>query len=225
MGAKSTFLNLDVERQKQILDVALLEFTLNDYQNASLSKIISNLGLAKGSFYRYFDSKQDLYVYLLKYTTDFRFDDINELTSHKSLSLYEVILENFRMKISFDKQYPLYSGFAYRVMREPCKDVAYIKAELWQSVLGIIKSILHRFVGEDQLSPVNIDIAAYSILQLQLSIFDFLEIHYQIDFLDNIKKGKPVFSLDDDKLMQVVEGFAVILTNGLIKKMSYDRSK
>jgi AcrR family transcriptional regulator len=218
MEAKSTFLNLDEERQKQILDAALLEFTLNDYQNASLSKIISKLGLAKGSFYRYFDSKQDLYVYLLKYTTDFRFDDINELTSHKSLSLYEVILENFRMKIRFDKQYPLYSGFAYRVMSEPCKDVAYIKVELWQSVLGIIKSILNRFADEDQLNRVDIDIAAYSILQIQLGIFDFLEIHYQIDFLDNIKKGKPVFSLDDDKLMQVVEGFASVLSNGLVKK-------
>ncbi len=36
---------------------------------ASLSRIVKNLSVAKGSFYRYFENKLDLYKYLIDYAT------------------------------------------------------------------------------------------------------------------------------------------------------------
>lgn len=220
--AKKTFLNLDDKRQKEILDIALLEFLMHDYQNASFSQIIKNSGLAKGSFYRYFNSKKDLYIYLLYYTTNYRFDEIDTLTADKSLSLEEIIIENFRMKIEFDKRYPLFSGFTYRVLRETNKEVEHIKTELWKSILDIIQKILFQWLKQNPEINVNVQVASYSILQMQLAIFEYLEIFHQVDFIENIKNRKPVFTIDNNLLMEIVRDFTTIVLHGIINKKHND---
>lgn len=60
-----TFFNLPTEKREQILQVAIDEFADNDYDSASISRIVARAGIAKGSFYQYFADKEDLYVYLL----------------------------------------------------------------------------------------------------------------------------------------------------------------
>ncbi len=65
-----TFFNLPSDKRQLILDLAMEEFAENDYRNASISRLVSRAGIAKGSFYQYFDDKQDLYLYLLKLATD-----------------------------------------------------------------------------------------------------------------------------------------------------------
>jgi len=62
---KQTFLNLPEEKRKTFIAVALDEFANNDYNTASVSKIVEKAGIAKGSLYQYFEDKQDLFLYLL----------------------------------------------------------------------------------------------------------------------------------------------------------------
>ena len=64
MVALKTFKNLPPERQEEIILVSLEEFALHEYETASLSAIISKLDLAKGSFYRYFENKHRLLIYI-----------------------------------------------------------------------------------------------------------------------------------------------------------------
>ena len=45
---------------------AVDEFAQHDYETASISKIVAEVGIAKGSFYQYFEDKLDLYQYLLQ---------------------------------------------------------------------------------------------------------------------------------------------------------------
>lgn len=47
-------------RQKEILDTALHLFFLNGYKNTTVNHIIQEIGIAKGTFYHYFKSKEDL---------------------------------------------------------------------------------------------------------------------------------------------------------------------
>jgi AcrR family transcriptional regulator len=62
---KETFFNLPPERREAIIDVAIDEFAANDFRDVSISRIVSRAGIAKGSFYQYFENKQDIYRYLL----------------------------------------------------------------------------------------------------------------------------------------------------------------
>jgi TetR/AcrR family transcriptional regulator len=62
---KQTFFNLPDDKREQIVQVAIDEFAENDYDNVSISRIVARAGIAKGSFYQYFDGKEDLYGYLI----------------------------------------------------------------------------------------------------------------------------------------------------------------
>ncbi|WP_406542043.1 TetR/AcrR family transcriptional regulator [Clostridium ljungdahlii] len=63
-----TFFNLPKERQKEIIEISIKEFSNHDFDSSSLNRIITNLKIAKGSFYRYFSNKTDLYIFLINYT-------------------------------------------------------------------------------------------------------------------------------------------------------------
>ncbi len=62
---KQTFFNLPDDKRALILELAIEEFAGQNYNNASISRIVERAGIAKGSFYQYFTDKQDLYLYLI----------------------------------------------------------------------------------------------------------------------------------------------------------------
>lgn len=62
---KQTFLNLPEEKRRIIVDAATEEFAEYGLENASTNRIVANSGISKGSFYQYFEDKQDVFMYLL----------------------------------------------------------------------------------------------------------------------------------------------------------------
>jgi len=62
---KQTFLNLPQEKRETILNAAVEEFAQYGLENASTNRIVENSGISKGSFYQYFEDKQDVFMYLL----------------------------------------------------------------------------------------------------------------------------------------------------------------
>ena len=62
---KQTFLNLPEEKRETIMNAAVEEFAEYGLENASTNRIVKNSGIAKGSFYQYFDDKQDVFMHLL----------------------------------------------------------------------------------------------------------------------------------------------------------------
>ncbi|MCB9760330.1 MAG: TetR/AcrR family transcriptional regulator [Alphaproteobacteria bacterium] len=62
---KETFFNLPEDKRERIVQLAIEEFSERPYRQASLSRIVSRAGIAKGSIYQYFDNKADLYGWLL----------------------------------------------------------------------------------------------------------------------------------------------------------------
>lgn len=59
-----TFFNLDKNKQKKLLDVAMEEFSNYSYNEVSINQIIMKAGIPRGSFYMYFKDKDDLFEYL-----------------------------------------------------------------------------------------------------------------------------------------------------------------
>jgi len=67
------FYNLDKNKQKLLLDAAKHEFSENFYEDASINKIIKEINMPRGSFYLYFENKEDLYLYILElYLKEFK---------------------------------------------------------------------------------------------------------------------------------------------------------
>ena len=62
--ALSHFLKLKVEKQDSILQAALDEFSEYGYELASTNRIVERAGIAKGTLFKYFSSKEELFLYV-----------------------------------------------------------------------------------------------------------------------------------------------------------------
>ncbi|MCA9716410.1 MAG: TetR/AcrR family transcriptional regulator [Myxococcales bacterium] len=63
---RATFFNLPADKRQRIIEVALEEFAERPYDQASISRVVSRLGIAKGSLYQYFDGKRELFTWLVE---------------------------------------------------------------------------------------------------------------------------------------------------------------
>jgi len=60
------FHKLDSAIQQRILEAAAVEFAANGFHDASYNHIIAASGVSKGSFYYYFDDKEDLFFTIME---------------------------------------------------------------------------------------------------------------------------------------------------------------
>lgn len=61
----STFLKLQPEKQEKLLEAATREFSTRPFGEASINQMIKEAGIPRGSFYMYFQGKEDLFRYLM----------------------------------------------------------------------------------------------------------------------------------------------------------------
>ena len=216
---KKTFNNLSSERQSEILEVAYREFILNDYQSASLSNIIKKLSLAKGSFYRYFNSKKELYFYLLEKSTRERCDTLDKRLHDPEIDLYQLMIINWQDKIEFERQHPLESAFQYRVFRERYnEDLGDMEIQMKREIMQKIKQIITTRFSEDIRSDMELDLIAYHIIQAQVGMYDYLAIRFGDDLLENIRTGKPLYSLHKTEFEKLIGDFSKLIRNGISNK-------
>ena len=59
---KPTFDNIPEEKRQRILKVATNEFASYGFENTSIERIAKKADISVGSIYRYFDSKEDMFI-------------------------------------------------------------------------------------------------------------------------------------------------------------------
>ena len=64
--AYTTVLKLKEEKKQAILEAAVHEFSRVPYSSASINQIIKEADISRGSFYTYFEDKDDLMRYMLR---------------------------------------------------------------------------------------------------------------------------------------------------------------
>lgn len=216
--AEKTFKNLKPERQEDILLASFREFALKGYQNASLSEIIKTLGLAKGSFYRYFKSKKLLYAYLIEEASRRRLTKLDDLINDPNADFFHLIKQNFIDKSEFDKKHPLIGAFLYKIMHEKDNsEVSDIIKSLYKTIIEQTKKILAIPRFKSQLNIVDPTMVAFQIFHTQLWLYDYVAFKYNINFDKNIIKNRPVMDLNTNELLEVIDRAVKMLRNGISK--------
>lgn len=210
-------MNLDEKRQKEIIDTCLKEFALRDYAEVSLSKIIEKLGLAKGSFYRYFASKRDLYEYLIAYAKKLNVSLFEKTLKDPGDDILQAWSRFYAEAARLDNEYPVFGGFGYKVSQERHNvvlgDVA-LKSKM--KGLKVLRGIFEEQQKKGNIrEDLDVDLMIYTLLQVQEGVMDYLALKYKVDYKKNIEKGKPLFSIPEDTLKKELEGFACILREGI----------
>ena len=89
----STFLNLPAEKQEKLLEAATREFSHRPFNEASINQIIKEAGIPRGSFYMYFQDKEDLFRYLLKGYVDQLFMLLEEFLLRNGGDIFQALLD------------------------------------------------------------------------------------------------------------------------------------
>lgn len=67
---RSTFFNIPIEKQRRICLAAQHEFISHSFSDASINGIIKEADIPRGSFYQYFEDKNDLFRYCFEEEKD-----------------------------------------------------------------------------------------------------------------------------------------------------------
>lgn len=101
----SKFNNLKPEKQKQIINAAIKEFVRNGFEKASTNEIVKRANISKGSLFNYFNSKKDLYLYLIEYSSK-AIVNLNEEIDLSETDLFKRIERVALQKFYVQQKYP-----------------------------------------------------------------------------------------------------------------------
>jgi AcrR family transcriptional regulator len=144
-----------VQSRQQILKAARGVFFRDGFMAANLDEVAENAGVAKGTLYRYFESKADLYVAVLADNGDGFTQRMEEAISQAESGLaqvqglsrfyYDYWIRNpeyFQIFWAIDNQ---------SVIGELPPEVVAAVSKLWEQNLSILSSALRRAVDEGSL--------------------------------------------------------------------------
>jgi AcrR family transcriptional regulator len=217
--ASKTFLKLNPGKQETIINAAFKEFALKGYDNASLNEIIKQCGVAKGSFYRYFKNKRELYRYLLQTAKEKRLSKLHMLVEDENIGFFKLIRLNFLEKVQFDLENPVVAGFLYKVMHErDNNEISDIIQELYRGIREQTRQIIELPRFKKQLAGFDTTFMAYHVFHLQLWLYEYVADKFMLDYEKNICEGKPVLTIPEKELKATIGQAVEVLKNGIKAK-------
>ncbi len=204
---KSTFLNLTKEKRQRIIDIAVNEFCRYSYHKASISRIVENAKIAKGSFYQYFKNKKDLYKYIIKINGEKKMQYLNKaLVNFEDMNFFEIVRNLYIAGIKFHKANPKLSSIGNDFIKNA-------DSQLREEIFGdnipksnkffenlLIKGIQKGEVRED----IDVKLVSHLITTLSISTSEY--------FFNEVKVA------DDIEIMNIIDKMLDVIEKGIKKE-------
>ena len=199
------------EKKEELLEAALNEFSSKNYDDASLNNIIKNAGISKGTFYYHFKDKQELYIYLLKSSSEAKWEFINKNIKSSSTEEKEDIFKTFRLQArigaEFASIYPRYHNLSRMFVKEKGNEI-----------YDMAKNVLI----EDNINPLN------EIIENAVKKGDFrndLPKEFIIKIISHLfTHFEDVFNSEDDmelgNIIKNLDYYVDFMKNGLHNKIT-----
>ena len=142
---KSTFANISDEKQRAVINAAFKEFSAFGYREASTNRLVKSLGISKGSLFKYFDGKLDLYEHLLSLSVEHLLSFMKDFHPPADSDPVQGILSYAEMEFEYLIQYPTMYLFFFRLQQDlGLPELAGIKASLNTRAVGINHELLNK---------------------------------------------------------------------------------
>lgn len=115
------FERLQQDKQLTILNAACEVFAKHGYQKASMQDIAVAAGVSKSVLFKYFSTKENLYLRLFRLATDsiLEADAISRAQSTPQDDLFSVLRRNAKSRLTLFQQYPWVYRFSYNAAFDP----------------------------------------------------------------------------------------------------------
>ena len=98
-----TFLNLSQEKKNKILKAANKEFARVPIEQVSIKNIVEEAGIARGSFYQYFEDKEDLFDYMMKLKMGNMENKLNKMIEKENGNIINICINIYDQFIRIGK--------------------------------------------------------------------------------------------------------------------------
>lgn len=125
---KQTFFNLPMEKQDQIINAAINEFSRSSFKEVKISDIITKAKIPRTSFYDYFEDKKDLYKHIIIIIKEEKVKFMAPVFEKEQDNFFERLRELFKVGAKFACTRPEYEKLSSRM---------YENIELIKEILGV----------------------------------------------------------------------------------------
>lgn len=195
---KTTFFNLSEEKKKKITEAIKNEFSRNTFSKASISNIIEEAQIPRGSFYQYFEDKEDALKYIIEEFISLEKEEIKNSLIKNNGNIFETSLDIFEYVTSEE-----YNDSDKRL----CQNII---QELKEENKNIFEGFKHRKVK--QLKKENNDLINIDILNIKDEndlkyIMRILTITTRSEIADviNQRKDKELAKIELEKQIEILK--------------------
>lgn len=112
---KQTFFNLTKEKQDQIINAAVSEFSQFSFNEVKISDIVNKARIPRSSFYDYFEDKRDLYQYIILMIREEKMNFMAPALENNNGNFFERFKAIFKAGAKFAAIKPEYEKLARRM--------------------------------------------------------------------------------------------------------------
>lgn len=145
---KQTFFNLPKEKKEVILNAARQEFSEVTLQEASIANIIKRAEIPRGSFYQYFEDKDDVFLYLVEEGSKDFFDRLIKALQDEKGNVFTACEIWFKQNIE---------GLEEPMTRKLCRNIFLSMNEKMQDRMTP-HCVKHPFAGSMKVLVSNMDL-------------------------------------------------------------------
>lgn len=208
-----TFLNLSKERQEEIIEICVEEFSTHDYDSASLNRIIEKLGIAKGSFYRYFDNKTDLHEFLIDYVLEKKLNYIKDFYEYQSgICNIDVPRKIVQRVVEFDFTYFNYSSFILSFINN--KDFDEFGCDKNKTAHNIVIDLQKKGILRND---IDIDLIEFRLFRNLVLLRNFIIKKLNIP-AEDLYQGEATYKKYEKPIKDIIEQYCDLLADGLKAK-------
>lgn len=165
-----TFQKLNPEKQKKIINCAIRTFAEKGYTGASMDAVAEGAGIAKGALYRYFSSKQDLFMQVV----DNLRDDIQDfatdyLARRKDWEVFDTIRDILVSIYDFQKRFSVHHRVLCNVLYQEDLDFkGDVLAKFGKLSTHFYRLLLQQGIARGEVRPdVDLDAAGFVIQSVE----------------------------------------------------------
>ena len=90
---KATFYNLNKEKREKIDNAIKKEFSRTSFSNASISRIIEDAQIPRGSFYQYFEDKEDAIKYTIENFIETEKKEMKKILEKNNGDIFQAMID------------------------------------------------------------------------------------------------------------------------------------
>ena len=217
---KATFDNLAEERKQKFIEAAFDEFIQNDYEGASISRMVKKLGFGKGSVYRYFEDKRDLYFYLKELAEKQKMVMVMPVLKAHSQDFFEMYRSLFVVGLQFMREYPRYSQFLYNLSQEmKSQELGDMMIEHKRMAMAAFETEIGQYQKEKVLrDDLPASLIAFMVVEASTAISEYILINHKETFEEALKSPGEKFDLSNIELETISDAVISMLKDGIAYK-------